>query len=253
MKPSRQDIVDLLERHAESPSPTVDPVFAQQLERRLRSIDLSPATPRRRRFGRFTLMATIAVAATAGVAAAAAAVISLRRSQEPTATTKPSVTIVVPQPVTTSLVVATVEPSSSVVVATTVPATTSTVAATIATTVPPETTAVTTIPATAVPTTEVAPTTEVRVPATLTLACTPIAGAIECSWGSGPDGTTHYAVLRTEPGVSPGRVFTPEPGATTYVDTLVVPGTTYTYLVHALDDTEHSLAHSGPTSVPCCG
>lgn len=237
MKPSRQDIVDLLERHAESPSPTVDPVFAQQLERRLRSIDLSPATPRRRRFGRFTLMATIAVAATAGVAAAAAAVISLRSSQEPTATTKPSVTIVVPQPVTTSLVVAT----------------TSTVAATIATTVPPETTAVTTIPATAVPTTEVAPTTEVRVPATLTLACTPIAGAIECSWDPGPDGTTHYAVLRTEPGVSPGRVFTPEPGATTYVDTLVVPGTTYTYLVHALDDTEHSLAHSGPTSVPCCG
>lgn len=234
MKPSRQDIVDLLERHAESPAPTVDPVFAQQLERRLRSIDLSPATPRRRRFGRFTLTAIIAVTATAGVAAAAAAVISLRSSQEPTATTKPSVTIVVPQPVTTSLVVATVEPSSSVVVATTVPATTSTVAATIATTVPPETT-------------------EVRVPATLTLACTPIAGAIECSWDPGPDSATHYAVLRTEPGVSPGRVFTPEPGATTYVDTLVVPGTTYTYLVHALDDTEHSLAHSGPTSAPCCG
>ena len=234
MKPSREDIIDLLERHAETRAPAIDPVFAQQLEQRLRSIDLSPATPRRRRFGRFTLTAIIAVTATAGVAAAAAGVISLRSSPEPTATTKPTVTIVVLDPVSTSLVVATVAPTTSVAVATTLPATTSTVAATITTTVPPETT-------------------EVRVSATLTLACTPIAGAIECGWGPGPDGTTHYAVLRTEPGVSPGRVFTPEPGATTYVDTLVVPGTTYRYLVHALDDTEHSLAHSGPTSAPCCG
>ena len=252
MKPSRADIIDLLERHADTPAPAIDPVFAQQLERRLRSIDLSPAPPRRR-FGRFTLTAIIAVTATAGVAAAAAGVISLRSSPEPTATTKPAVIIAVLEPVSTSLVVATVAPTTSVAVVTTVPATASTVAATIATTVPPETTAVTTLPATAVPTTEVAPTTEVHVAATLSMACTPSAGAIECGWDPGPDGTTHYAVLRTEPGVSPGRVFTPESGATTYVDTLVVPGTTYTYLVHALDNTGRSLAHSGPTSAPCCG
>ena len=252
MKPSRQDVVDLLERHADTPAPVIDPVFAQQLERRLRSVDLSPGAPRRRRFGRFTLTAIIAVSATAGVAAAAAGVISLRSTPDTPSPATTAVTIAVPKPATTSSVAATVAPSSSVV-ATTVPTTTTTVAAIIATTIPPETTAVTTIPAPIVATTEVTPSTEVRVPATLTLACTPVAAAIECRWDAGPDRTTHYAVLRTEPGASQGRVFTPEPGATSYIDTLVVPGTTYTYLVHALDDTERSLAHSAPASAPCCG
>ena len=253
MKPSRQDVVDLLERHADSPAPVIDPVFSQQLERRLRSIDLSPGAPLRRRFGRFTLTAIIAVSATAGVAAAAAGVISLRSTPDTASPTTAAGTIEAAEPATTSTVAATVAPLSSAVVATTEPATTTTVAATIATTVPPETTAVTTIPAPIVATTEVTPSTEVRVPATLTLACAPVAAAIECSWDAGPDGTTHYAVLRTEPGVSQGRVFTPQPGATSYIDTLVVPGTTYTYLVHALDDTERSLAHSAPASAPCCG
>ena len=253
MKPSRQDIVDLLERHADSPAPPIDPVFAQQLERRLRSIDLAPGAPRRRRFGRFTLTAIIAVTATAGVAAAAAGVISLRSSPDTPSATTAAVTIAVPAPLTTSTVAATVEPSSSVAVATTAPATTTTVAV-IAAPLPETTIAVTTVPpSAAAPTTEAPPTTEVRVPATLALACTPVAAAIECTWDPGPDGTTHYAVLRTEPGVSPGRVFTPEPGATSYIDTLVVPGTTYTYLVHALDGTERSLAHSAPAAAPCCG
>jgi hypothetical protein len=95
--------------------------------------------------------------------------------------------------------------------------------------------------------------TEVHVPATLTLTCVPATAATSCSWDAGPDGTTHYAVLRTEPGGTVGRVFTPEPGSTTYLDTLVVAGTTYTYLVHALDAGEHSLAHSGAVSTACCG
>ena len=244
MKPSRHDIVDLLERQADTAAPGVDPVFVAQLERRLRSIDLSIGAPRRRRVGRVWLTAIIAATATAGVAAAAG-VISLRSSPDTPSATTAAVTTVVSEPVTTSLVTAAVETPSSVDAPTTLPGITSTA---VVTTIP-----ATAPPSTAAPTTEVTPSTEVRVPATLTLACTPVAAAIECSWDAGPDGTTHYAVLRTEPGVSPGRVFTPEPGATSYIDTLVVPGTTYTYLVHALDETEHSLAHSDPSSAPCCG
>jgi fibronectin type 3 domain-containing protein len=93
----------------------------------------------------------------------------------------------------------------------------------------------------------------VRIAATLTLTCAPATTTIDCSWDAGPDGTTHYVVLRTDPTSTNGRVFTPEPGATSYVDTLVVAGTAYTYLVHALDSTEHSLAHSDRVAVPCCG
>ena len=76
---------------------------------------------------------------------------------------------------------------------------------------------------------------------------------ITCSWDEGPAGTTHYALLRTDSAGTRGRVFTPEPGSTTYIDSQVAPGTTYVYLVHALDDSEHSLAHSSSTTTACCG
>ena len=119
------------------------------------------------------------------------------------------------------------------------------------------TVAITTVPAPTTVETSVASvattSTEVHVAATLTLTCVPAAAAVSCSWDAGPDGTTHYALLRTDSASTAGRVFTPEPGATTYVDTLVVPGTTYRYLVHALDAGEHSLAHSDGVSTPCCG
>jgi len=48
-------------------------------------------------------------------------------------------------------------------------------------------------------------------------------------------------------------VFYPEPGATTYIDNRVLPGNTYTYLIHALDAANKSLAHSAPATVTCCG
>jgi hypothetical protein len=79
----------------------------------------------------------------------------------------------------------------------------------------------------------------------LTLACASVGATVNCNWDAGPDGTTHYALLRTDPTTTNGRVFTPEPGATSYVDTLVTSGITYTYLVHALD--------SDHVTMPCCG
>ena len=110
---------------------------------------------------------------------------------------------------------------------------------------PPPTTA-TTAPST---------TTEVTVPATMTLACSVSAGAaITCTWSAGPSGTTRYLVLRSIPGSGqPGRAFSPAPGELTYVDAAVTPGTTYTYLVHAFADGPQSLGHTPPVSVGCCG
>lgn len=246
MKPSRHDIVELLQRGADASTPPIDPVFVEQLDRRLRSIDLSKTVPRRRRVGRVSLVAVAVITATAGVAAAAAGVITRHNSPTRPPTTEPVTTVEVTTPESNPL------PSTSVAApVTSVSATTTSTAVTtttITTTTSTLTVAPTTVPATAAP-----PSTEVRVPATLTLACTPAGAAISCSWDAGPAGTTHYALLRTDSASSQGRVFTPEPGSTTYIDTLVAPGTTYVYLVHALDDTEHSVAHSDSTPTACCG
>ena len=257
MKPSRDDVIDLLRHNADVATPPADPAFVERLERRLRSIDLTSSTSSRRRLGRFTVSAIVAGTMIAG-AAAAAGVVSWRNSSSQPSASTPTVVVTSTSPVPTSGEIAA---TSSVAATTTSPPTTA--VAIPATTTPPTASTViettTTEIATALPTpttvdtSTVTTTTEVRVAATLTLTCVPALAATSCSWDAGPDGTTHYALLRTEPGGSTGRVFTPEPGATTYVDTLVVAGTTYTYLVHALDASEHSLAHSGAVSTPCCG
>jgi hypothetical protein len=257
MNLSREQIVELIERHAHTATPPVDPTFVERLERRLRSLDLTPVKSGPRRIGRFTVTAVVAGTMIAG-AAAAAGVVTLRHSTEsPAATSEttafaaPSTTIS-PVPVTTS---------PSLLPVATAAVTTSSMSAPVTTSaVPPATTPQTpttleptTLPPAPVTTSPATTSTEVRVAATLTLTCAPATTTIDCSWDAGPDGTTHYVVLRTDPTSTNGRVFTPEPGATSYVDTLVVAGTAYTYLVHALDSTEHSLAHSDRVAVPCCG
>ena len=261
MKPSRDDIVELLRRNAEVATPPADPTFVERLERRLRSIDLAPSKTKRKRLGGFTISAIVAGTMIAGAAAAAGVVSWRNSSSQPPATTPAAVvTSTSEAPVPTSVEIAV---TSSVATTTSPPTTVAAALATPATTTPPppptaaETTTTvseTTLP----PPTTVDPgtattSTEVRVAATLTLTCVPATAATSCSWDAGPDGTVTYALLRTEPGGSAGRVFTPEPGSTTYVDTLVVANITYTYLVHALDAGGHSLAHSGPVSTPCCG
>ena len=261
MKPSRDDIVELLRRNADVATPPADPGFVERLERRLRSIDLTPSKAGRRRLGRFTISAIVAGTMIAG-AAAAAGVVSWRNSSSQPPATTPAVVVTSTslRPVPSSLAIA---PATSLAVTTASPPPPTTATQAPATTTPPtastegetaSTVAVTTLPPpTTVDTGTATTSTEVHVAATLTLTCVPATAATSCSWDAGPDGTTHYALLRTEPGGSVGRVFTPEPGATTYIDTLVVAGTTYTYLVHALDAGEHSLAHSGAVSTACCG
>jgi len=68
-----------------------------------------------------------------------------------------------------------------------------------------------------------------------------------------PDGTDHVVVLRSTPSESRGRVLVPAAGDTSIVDSSASPGLVYTYLVHALDAANHSLAHSNPVTVTCCG
>lgn len=77
--------------------------------------------------------------------------------------------------------------------------------------------------------------------------------AARCSWTPGPAGTDRYVVLKSSPGETRGRVITPDPGTVTVLDTAVVTGTSYTYLVHALDASGVSLAHSNAVLVSCCG
>ena len=254
MKPSRDEVVEMIERQATTATPPVDPAFVERLERRLRSLDLTPVKAGPRRIGRFTVTAVIAGTLIAG-AAAAAGVVTIRHATESpaatTATTAPSM----PVDTVLALTIPVVVPVTSPAVATiAVPASATTVAVPAATAPePPTTPEPTTVPPAPVATNPATTSTEVRVASTLTLACAATTTTINCSWDAGPEGTSHYALLRTDPTSSNGRVFTPEPGATTYVDTLVVAGTTYTYLVHALDSTEHSVAHSDHVTVPCCG
>lgn len=253
MKTTRHDLIELLQCSAETPAPDVDPVFAAQLERRLQSIDLTPTTAvRRRRPAHVALTAIVAVTAFAGVAAAASAIVtSLRHTSTPPATTTPTIDTTPPTTVATSPSVTTtsvtVTASSKPVVAPLPPA-----ATTLPT--PPTTLPETTVPETTLVSVTVAPaTTEVRTAVTMSLQCTSDPASISCTWNAGPPGTTHYAVLRGEAAANTGRVFTPEPGSTTYVDTLASSGSTYSYVIHALDDAGQSLGRSDGVFVTCCG
>jgi hypothetical protein len=258
MKPSRDEIIGLLQRNADTAVPPADPVFVEQLERRLGAIDLTSSTPSRKRIGRFTVSAVVAGTMIAG-AAAAAGVVSWRNSSSE------SVATITNPPAAATTVAPVPAPTTLIVVPATVVATTSTALLPTPSLQPP--TSLAPAPSESPTTTITAPTvqpppettspattsTEVRIPASLALACTPTVAAISCTWDTGPDGTVQYAVLRTDSASTQGRVFTPEPGSTTYVDTLVTPGVTYVYLVHALDSSQHSIAHSDHVTIACCG
>ena len=291
MKISRRTLRHKLEQQGHAPAPEPRDSFVNSLEQRLRSLDLGAPAPvsNVRQLGRgLSRGAAIGVvAALASGAAAAAVAIVTSRHDDPA----PVVTAPTDAPTTTTSAVApsTTAPETTVVEsalpASTVPTTTpSTVLSTtlpvdLPTTIPPPTEVATTAPPppTELPTTTEAPpitaaettvppppetappeatttsSTEVHIPATMALDCVMDATSITCSWTPGPDGTDHYVVLRSTPTEARGRVLTPDPGATTFVDIGVVPGNTYTYLVHALDAGEHSLAHSTPVTLPCCG
>ena len=293
MKISRRTLRHKLEQQGQAPVPEPRDSFVNSLEQRLRSLDLSVPSassnvrPLRRGLSRGAAIG-VAAALASGAGAAAVAIVASRTddapsvvndtSPEPTATTIPvaSSTTAPPPTIELTTVPATVASPTTVAVTTipvttvpvevTAPAPTTQVATTVpppptelpTTTAPPTTVAEVIVPPTSPPETAPpeAPTTsstEVHKPATLGLDCTMDGVSVTCTWTPGPDGTDHYAVLRSTPGEAQGRAFFPEPGATTYVDTGVVPGTTYTYLVHALDPANSSLAHTPPVTVTCCG
>ena len=129
-----------------------------------------------------------------------------------------------------------------------------------AATAPPEAvpTEPTRVVATPPPSTTTTPTaattsTEVQVPASIELTCIPTgAAAISCSWSTVPPGTDHVIVLRSTPSDARGRVLFPDSGAASITDSTVAAGTTYTYLIHAMDASNHSLAHSNAVTISCC-
>jgi len=289
MRISRRSLRDTLRQQALIETPAPSDSFVESLEQRLRSLDLTAPAPAptnvrqlRRGLSRGAAIGVVAALAS-GAAAAAVAIVNSRHDDPAPAVTAPT------DAPTTTIPAASTTASPTTVVDTTLPATTvstmpastivpATLPVDAATTVPPATDAATTapppptelptttaLPITAVETTvppppETAPpevtttsSTEVHVPATMALDCVVDATSITCNWTPGPDGTDHYVVLRSTPTEARGRVQTPDPGATTFVDIGVVPGNTYTYLVHALDAGEHSLAHSTPVTLPCCG
>jgi hypothetical protein len=185
---------------------------------------------------------------TTGVASTAASTVP--PTVPPPSTTASTVAVTIAAPVTTVPVPTTlaVEPATSAAPPTTARRTT-TVPATPAPTEAPTTVA--TEPATTVPVAEptTAPattTTEVHVPATITLSCVATASSVTCSWGDLPAGTARVLILRGAPDLpGPGRAFSTGPGDHAYTDTTaLVPGTRYSYLVHAMDANGASLGHS---------
>jgi hypothetical protein len=242
-------MVELLERSTRVQAPPVDPVFAEQLERRLRNLDLG-AAPRRRRLGRGASTGVIAALLVAGVAAAAAGVATLQKTDEPATTTSlVLVTTTTAAPTTTPAMSTTIVEITSTSAAAVVPTPPPVLAPGPATTVAESTTTITPETTTMVVATT---STEVRTPATLALSCQTDGATVTCTWSAGPDGTTHYALLRSEGPGTNGRAFVVDASTTSYVDVSAIPGTTYSYLVHALDAGEQSLGHSDHVDVPCC-
>lgn len=240
---SRRELRQNLAAHATEPAAVPDASFVDGLERRLLNLDTSASA------GEATVLqlgrhihrgvAIGVFAATLTGAMAAAAIVGTAHETRPIVTA-PSST----QPV-----------SAATTTSTGTPTTSSPAAATIAprapTSVSTPTTQVPSVPTTAVvappPTLPVAPepttTTEVRLPATIALTCTPDGGTVRCNWTAGPDGTATYVLLRSRPSGVDRRVLNPG-SATTYADGGLSSGSTYAYLVHALNASGTSIAHS---------
>jgi hypothetical protein len=234
----RFDIEHALRASASAPTPVPDRGFVDGLERRLASGPMAGnVLPFARRARKFSAGVVVAGSlAFAGVAAAAG--IAVTHPFEHDAAPLPSTT-------STTIAVETTEPTTTLPV--TEPATVPvTVPVTVPRTEPP------TVPPTEPPTTvhhEPAPTTEVKIAATMTLSCTVIAGpAVQCTWSEGPTGTGHYNVLRSD-----GRAFLNIEHTLTWVDT-APPAGPVSYLVHAMSYNPNSvsLAHSGSSAVTCC-
>jgi hypothetical protein len=243
---SRRELKQQINASASAAPATPDQRFVDGLEARLLNLDITaPAAEGtvlqlRRHVPRAVVIGVVAASLT-GAVAAAAIVGTAHEGRPPVAaatTTSELATTTTPAPTTTVAPAPTVAPLPP----TSRPEPTTT-------TEPPP--APTTEPVTVPPPPKQEPTTttEVRVPATMTLTCTPDGVIVRCSWSPGPASTDHYLLLRSD-----GRAFTPDPGATTFTDpgTGLVSGGSYSYLVHAVEASGTSVAHSdsAPITMP---
>lgn len=254
------DLEDALRNSAKSAAPLPDRSFVDSLEQRLLAVDgrVVPFVRRARRVSVATA-ATITFAI-AGVAAAAGVVVTRPFHDEPTPpgevtvptnfpATTATTTVTVATPVVTPAA-PTTAPTTPIEVTTTLTPVAVPTPTAPAATEPPATLPSATLPITTVATT----TTETREPTTLAIECSSNGATVRCSWsGAVPTGATTYAVLRGEVASSvPGRVFFVPLGTTSWEDPTPTLGASYSYLVHAFDGANHSLAHSDAVFITCC-
>lgn len=256
---SRHDLERALRRSGGSPAPGPDPEFVDLLERRL-SMARSTVGARERPRRRMGVATVAAVALGLGGAAATAAVVvhEATTSEAPPADSPTSVPTTTDGPSTT-VAVSTGSTEPTPTAEATVPGAggPATTASDATTSDRPATSAATSVPATnssePPSSTSSTTTTEVHTPATMTLSCT-TDGSVHCSWTPGPSGLSRYAVLRGEPDnpSAKGRAFFVAAGTTSWTDPSAVPGTNYTYVVHAFDADDKSLGHTTLVAVTCC-
>ena len=272
--PDHDALVQCLEEAAWTPAPAPREAFVRRLEARLvaraagEQDVVEAARPARRSW-------TLApVAAMAAAVALVVAVVSggdgggrrVDTADEPStaapvgsSTSAPPVPTTAPSVVTTVAPPATAPPPTTAPVpvrpgpTTTTPSRPTTTVAPAAVVGPPQTVV------TAPPTVPPAPTTT-AVPAleALELACR--AGTVEggpavtCSWSASTSSEfAGYRLLRKANGVETKVLTTADRGAVTFIDTAVVPGTSYTYWVEAKSRAGLVIGRGGPVTVLCCG
>lgn len=245
----RDELEAALRTQAAADVPGPDASFAEALEQRLSAGAPGTVVPLARRARRVGASAVIAATVVfAGAAAAAGVAVTRPFDDDPapaTSSSSPTTTSVT----TTTDVVSTDTTSPSITTPVTSPATSAPITTAPAVTEPPTTVRVTLPPAT---TAVVTTTTEVRTPATISLTCVPDAGTVRCTWTGAPTGTVQFAVLRSQPGTGPGRVYTVDAATTTWLDPIAANGTSIGYVVHALDASGNSIGHSTLVTVTCC-
>jgi hypothetical protein len=238
---SRREVKQQIKASVAAAAAVPDQRFVDGLEARLLNLDIAaPAAEAtvlqlRRHVPRAVVIGVVAASLT-GAVAAAAIVGTAHESRPPitfATTTSAPATTTTPAPTTTVAPAPTVAPPPPPPTSRPEPTTTTTEPRPV-----PTTEAIIVAPP---PKQEPTTTTEVRVPATMTLTCTPDGVIVRCSWSPGPASTDHYLVLRSD-----GRAFTPDPGATSFTDpgTGLVSGGAYSYLVHAIEASGTSVAHS---------
>jgi len=227
------------------------------LERRLIELDAvveletprraAPIPPRRSIFAiprRATLIGLAAALSAASVAVALVIDHGTAHTVQTPASEAPAPTTATPTTGATTTVLE--RPTTAPPVVTSAPASEPTTAAS-----PPPTVAP---PVKSEPSTTATTNAETPTPATLTLACAPGGPtSIVCEWSARTAGDfAGYRILRSTPGGTVGRVFSTGPGDHTLTDDSTTAGTSYVYVVQAINAAGAVLEHTPLVTVACC-